>query len=87
MSNRHSGLQSHQVAWLAVPRCASPPRSEAGLRKAARNLGVELPVSYTEAIATDGFGFCEQLGVTRLGQGLVIHTAPESRRELPVLLG
>jgi hypothetical protein len=68
--------QAHQLAWMA-----------AGLRRAARTLGVELPVGYSEAVAANGIAICEQLGVTRLDHGVAIHTAPESPDQLPVLIG
>lgn len=66
----------HRVAWVA-----------AGLRRAARTFGVELPASYTEAVAAQGLACCEQLAVTGHGAGIVIHTAPESDGPLPVILG
>lgn len=69
-------LQAHQLAWLA-----------AGLRRAARTLGVDLPVCYSEAVAADGIAICGQLGVTQLDHGVVIHTAPDSADQQPVLLG
>jgi hypothetical protein len=68
--------RAHELAWLA-----------AGLRRAAAGLDVNLPVSYSETVAADGVRFCEQLGVTRIGDGVAIHTAPEPPDQLPVLLG
>jgi hypothetical protein len=59
----------------------------AGLRRAARTLGVELPVGYSEAVATAGIAICGQLGVTRLDHSVVIHTVPESPDQPPVLIG
>ena len=35
----------------------------------------------------DGLALCDQLGVTKLGIGVVLHTAPETPKELPRLLG
>jgi hypothetical protein len=58
-----------------------------GLRRAARTLGVELPVGYSEAVTADAMAICGQLAVTRLDHGVVIHTAPESADQLPVLVG
>jgi hypothetical protein len=58
-----------------------------GLRSAAHGAGVELTHSYATRIATDGIKRCGQLGVTQLGEGVVIHTAPPSQTELPVVLG
>ncbi len=71
------GTPAHPLARLA-----------AGIRVAAREeAGVELTQSYAERVAADGAARCDQLGVTKLGVGVVIHTAPDSRGELPVVLG
>jgi hypothetical protein len=58
-----------------------------GLRSAALEAGVELPTGYAEQIALDGLKLCDQLGVTRLGDGVLLHTAPEGADDLPRLLG
>jgi hypothetical protein len=71
-----AGSLAHRVARLA-----------AGIRLATRDAGVVVPQSYAERVASDGSAHCHQLGVTRLGDGVVIHTAPESHDELPVVLG
>ncbi|MGH9073388.1 MAG: hypothetical protein ACRDZQ_04605 [Acidimicrobiales bacterium] len=67
---------AHHVAWVA-----------AGLGRAATDAGVHLPADYLRAVACDGLRFCPQLGVSRLGEGVVIHTAPEGGDQLPILLG
>ncbi len=67
---------THQVAWVA-----------AGLRKAARDAGVDLPVDYVQRVTADGLGRTTQLGVTPLGAGVVIHTVPEDADQLPVVVG
>ena len=64
------------MAWVA-----------AGLRRAASSFGVALPASYSEAVARDGLERCPQLAVSRLGRGAVIHTAPETPEQLPIVLG
>ncbi len=69
-------ISDHTVAWVA-----------AGLRRATGGFGVALPASYSEAVARDGLQRCPQLAVRRLGRGAVIHTAPESPQELPIVLG
>ena len=51
-----------------------------GLRLAARASGADLPADFTRRGAIDGLGLCDQLGVTRLGRGVVLHTAPGSNR-------
>lgn len=66
----------HQVAWVA-----------AGLRIAAREAGVDAPVDYAHRVTADGLGQANQLGVTPLGAGVVIHTAPDRPDQLPVVLG
>lgn len=62
-------------------------RLAAGIRAAAHDAGVELTTSYAQRVAADGALRCEQIGVTRLGDGVVIHTVAETRGELPVVLG
>jgi hypothetical protein len=71
-----SPISDHTVAWVA-----------AGLRRAASSFGVALPASYSETVARDGLRRCPQLAVSQLGRGAVIHTAPESQDQLPIVLG
>ena len=66
----------HQIEWAA-----------SGLRRAAADSGVVLPVDYSQAVAADGLARSSELGVTRLGVGVVLHTQPRSDRELPVVVG
>lgn len=66
----------HQVAWVA-----------AGLARVAREAGVGLPSDYLETLVSDGLGSCPQVGLSRLGDGVVIHTVPDGPDRLPVLLG
>lgn len=66
----------HRLEWVA-----------AGLRRAAQAAGVQLTVRYSRRVATDGLASAEQLGVTRLGNGVVIHTASEAPDRLPVVVG
>lgn len=74
--NVSSSIRVHRVAWLA-----------AGIRRAATSLGVQLPASYSEAVTRDGLQFCEELALTQIGRGVVIHTAPGSSDRLPIILG
>jgi hypothetical protein len=69
-------VRHHQVEWVTT-----------GVRRAAARAGVELPVSYARRVATEGLAHEAHLGVTRLGAGVVIHTAPEARNRLPVVVG
>lgn len=57
------------------------------LRQAAAEAGVELPVVYSLAIAADGLAGGPELGVTRLGAGVVFHTRPGSDNALTIVLG
>ncbi|MGH9068920.1 MAG: hypothetical protein ACRD0J_15725, partial [Acidimicrobiales bacterium] len=66
----------HQIAWTA-----------AGLRRAAAEVGVTLPVAYSQAVAADGLRREPNLGVTSLGDGVVLHTSPADNRHLPIVLG
>jgi hypothetical protein len=66
----------HQIEWTA-----------SGLRRAALDAGVTLPVSYSQAVASDGLAREPQIGVTRLGAGVVLHTSPASAKRLPIVLG
>jgi hypothetical protein len=66
----------HRLEWVA-----------AGLRRAAQAAGVQLTMGYSRRVATDGLASAEQLGVTRLGSGVVIHTASELPDRLPVVVG
>lgn len=69
-------LVAHRVAWVA-----------SGLRRAATGQGVELPVDYARRVAADGLRLADELGVTRLGEGVVIRTVPVTERQLPVVVG
>lgn len=59
----------------------------ADLRRAAAEAGVELPVSYTRRVAVDGLAHDAELGVTRLGAGVVIHATPETTDQSRVVIG
>jgi len=66
----------HQVEWVAE-----------GLRRAAADQGVALPVAYARRVASDGLARESELGVTRLGAGVVIHTVASSKDRLPIVVG
>lgn len=66
----------HQIEWTAQ-----------SLRSAATGYGVELTVAYARRVAADGLEREAQLGVTRLGAGVVIHTAPQAKDRLPIVIG
>ena len=67
---------SHRLVWLA-----------AGLRRASRGLGVDLPMTYAQAVAAQGLSCGDPIGVTRLGCGVVLHTLPEAHDRLPIVFG
>jgi hypothetical protein len=66
----------HQIGWVA-----------AALRRATADQGVELPVAYARRVATEGLARGAELGVTRLGAGVVIHTSASSKDRLPIVIG
>ena len=66
----------HQAQWVA-----------SALRQAAAEAGVELPLSYSLALAVDGLAREPELALTRLGSGVVVHTKPRDERHLPLVLG
>lgn len=72
----HRAERRHRREWMA-----------AGLRRAAQAAGVQLSVGYSRRVASDGVALAEELAVTRLGRGVVIHTAPELPDRLPVVVG
>ena len=71
-----AGSDTHQIARLA-----------AGIRQAAREAGVELSPAYAAKVAANGSKWCDQVGITRFGEGIVIHTAPANQAALPIVLG
>jgi hypothetical protein len=56
------------------------------LCRAAHEADVEIARSYAQRVATMAKGAGE-LGVSRLGIGVVIHTVPATKHRLPVILG
>jgi len=56
------------------------------LRQAAREADVEIARSYARRVAATAKS-AEELGVSRLGSGVVIHTVPATKRRLPVIVG
>lgn len=70
------------------PARDSVERSAAGLRRAAADLaGIALPVEFSRRVAAHGLAQEPDLAVSRLGDGVVIHTQPDTDRRLPILLG
>lgn len=69
-------LSQHQIDWAAP-----------GLRLTAAEVGVTLPVAYSEAAAADGPAREPTFGVTCLGAGVVVHARPDTDKLLPIVLG
>lgn len=59
----------------------------AALTRAAHAFDVTLTPDYAKWVAADGLAHCDRLGVTPLGDGIIIHTAPDTPDQLPILLG
>jgi hypothetical protein len=72
-----SDLASHRVHWVAR-----------GVRQVSEEQGIPLPLDYSLAVARDGLSRADSVGVTRVGRGVVFHTAPEpDSRQLPIVIG
>jgi hypothetical protein len=71
-----STAASHELAWVA-----------AGIRRAVADLGVELPAGYALAVAKQALSRGEEVGVTKLGQGVVLSSLPGRERALPFVVG
>jgi hypothetical protein len=57
------------------------------LCRAALDAAVDLPRSYALRVAAKMAEGDGELGVSRLGGGIVIHTVPPSRGRLPIIVG
>jgi hypothetical protein len=71
-----STATSHEVAWVAT-----------GIRRAAADLGVELPAGYALAVATQALSRGEEVGVTKLGRGVVLSSLPGPEGSMPFVVG
>ena len=56
------------------------------LYRAAHDAAVELPRSYAVRVAATMAKGDGELGVSRLGSGVVLHTVPPSKDRLPVIV-
>jgi hypothetical protein len=76
MSTKTTSFDRHRIDEMAI-----------ALYRAAHNAAVELPRSYAvRVVATMAKGDGE-LGVSRLGSGVVIHTVPPTKDRLPLIVG
>lgn len=57
------------------------------LHRAAHDAAVELPLSYARRVVTTSAENDAELGVSRLGDGVVIHTVPPTQNRLPIIVG
>jgi hypothetical protein len=76
MSTKATWFDRHRIEGLAV-----------ALQRAAHEADVELPRSYVLRVAAtiaEGDG---ELGASRLGNGLVLHTVPATKDRLPIIVG
>ena len=71
-----SAATAHELAWVA-----------AGIRRAAADLGVELPAGYALAVAAQALSRGEELGVTKLGRGVVLSSLLGPGRAMPFVVG
>jgi hypothetical protein len=65
----------HRIDEIAIALCRS-----------AHEADVEIARSYARRVAATAKGAGE-LGVSRLGSGVVIHTVPATKHRLPVIVG
>lgn len=86
-SDTATSTDRQRVLLSAGPTSHGVARVASGIRTAAGDAGIRLSVAYSQRIASEGLARCEQVGVTRLGAGVVIHTAPANGTGLPVVLG
>jgi hypothetical protein len=76
MSTKTTSFDRHRIEEMAI-----------ALYRAAHDAAVELPRSYAvRVVATMAKGDGE-LGVSRLGSGVVIHTVPPTKDRLPLIVG
>ena len=76
MSTKTTSFDRHRIEEMAI-----------ALYRAAHDAAVELPRSYAvRVVATMAKGDGE-LGVSRLGSGVVLHTVPSTKDRLPVIVG
>ena len=70
------GASAHDVAWVA-----------AGIRRAAAEAGVELPAGYARDVAAQALARGEEVGVTRLGRGVVLSALPGEGPGMVLVVG
>jgi hypothetical protein len=76
MSARTKSPDRHRINEMAI-----------ALHRAAHDAAVELPPSYARRVAATSAENDAELGVSRLGSGVVIHTVPPTKDRLPIVFG
>ena len=76
MSTKTTVFERHRTDEMAIT-----------LSRAAHDAAVELPPSYARRVAAAVAKGDGELGVSRLGSGVVIHTVPPTKGRLPLIVG
>jgi len=76
MSTTTASPDRHRIDEMAIALC-----------RAARDAGVELPSPYARRVVATTKERDRELGVSRLGGGVVIHTVPPTKNRLPIIVG
>ena len=76
MSTRTTSFDRRRIDEMAI-----------ALYRAAHDAAVELPRSYALRVAATVAKGDGELGVSRLGSGVVIHTVPPTKDRLPLIVG
>ena len=76
MSTKTTSFDRHRIEEMAI-----------ALYRAAHDAAVELPRSYAVRIAATVAKGDGELGVSRLGSGVMIHTVPPTKDRLPLIVG
>ncbi len=76
MSTKTTSFDRHRIDEMVT-----------ALHRAAHDAAVELPRSYVVRVAATVAQGDGELGVSRLGGGVVIHTVPPTRNRLPIIVG
>ena len=76
MSSKTTSFERRRIEQMAI-----------ALYRAAHDAAVELPRSYVVRVAATVAKGDGELGVSRLGSGVVIHTVPPTKDRLPLIVG
>ena len=76
MSTKTTSFDRHRIDEMAI-----------ALYRAAHDAAVELPRSYAVRVAATMAKGDGELGVSRLGSGVVLHTVPPTKDRLPIIVG